>query len=102
MNGQPKFRWQATLSEATARSTAPLIGAVLTMQVDPLESGERTVVLSNWRERMAEGEPTLKVVLRWHRSQQRRCQVEVHSSAEGPFADPWSLQLAQRLKQILA
>ena len=54
MNGQPKFRWQATLSEATARSTAPLIGAVLTMQVDPLESGEHTVVLSNWRERMAE------------------------------------------------
>ena len=52
--------------------------------------------------RMAEGEPTLKVVLRWHRPQQRRCQVEVHSSAEGPFADPWSLHLAQRLKQILA
>jgi len=60
------------------------------------------VLLSNWRESMAEGEPTLKVVLRWHRPQQRRCQVEVHSSAEGPFADPWSLHLAQRLKQILA
>lgn len=102
MTCQQKFRWQAKISEATARSTAHLIGAVLTMQVDPLESEEQVLVLSNWRERMADGEPLLKVVLRWHRPQQTSCQVEVHSSAEGPFADPWSLRLAQRLKQILA
>jgi len=102
MRCQPKLRWQARLSEETARSTGPLIGAVLTMQVDPIESGERVLVLSNWRERMAEGEPLLKVVMRWHRPQQTSCQVEVHSSLEGPFVDPWALQLAGRLKQILA
>jgi hypothetical protein len=46
-------------------------------------------------------EPSIQVVLHWQRFSKQRCQVEILSSSEGPFLDPWSFAIANRLKQIL-
>jgi hypothetical protein len=46
-------------------------------------------------------EPAIQVVFHWQRFNQKRCQVEILSSSEGPFLDPWSLTIAHRLRQIL-
>jgi hypothetical protein len=108
-----KLRWRARLSESTARETAHLIAMVLNMHLDPAASRARRMTFSNavvegnavmhpnqaWQ--AAEAEPAIQVVLHWRRFNQQRCHVEILSNREGPLKDPWSLAIANRLRQVL-
>ena len=120
-----KLRWKARLSESTARETAHLIAMVLNMHLDPAASHTRRMVFRNavllnkavMQNKGAiennalmptnqdgegpEAEPAIQVVLHWRRFNQQRCHVEILSSHEGSIQDPWSLAIANRLRQIL-
>lgn len=108
-----KLRWKAKLPETTARETGHLIAMVLNMQLDQQASRAKRMVFSNavrfnnalirpTQDRQgADAEPAIQVVLHWRRFNQQRCQVEVLSSSEGSYRDPWSLAIANRLRQIL-
>jgi hypothetical protein len=106
-------RWQAKLPESTARETAHLIAMVLNMDLDQAASRTRRLVFRNavlsnialmptsQGRQGADGEPAIQVVLHWRRFNQQRCHVELLSSNEGSVQDPWSLAIANRLRQIL-
>jgi len=120
-----KLRWKAKLPESTARETAHLIAMVLNMHLDPAASHTRRMVfrnavllnktvvqnkgaiennalmLTNPENQGPEAEPAIQVVLHWRRFNQQRCHVEILSSHEGSIQDPWSLAIANRLRQIL-
>ena len=114
-----RLRWQAKLPESTARETAHLIAMVLNMHLDPAASRTRRMVFRNsivlnntvmqnnalMRTKPdgqgADGEPAIQVVLHWRRFNQQRCHVEILNSDEGSSQDPWSLAIANRLRQIL-
>ena len=120
-----KLRWRASLSESTARETAHLIAMVLNMHLDPAASHTRRMVFrnavllnktvgrnkgaiennalmpTNPEHRGPEAEPAIQVVLHWRRFNQQRCHVEILSSHEGSIQDPWTLAIANRLRQIL-
>jgi hypothetical protein len=120
-----KLRWKARLSESTARETAHLIAMVLNMHLDPAASHTRRMVFrnavllnktvmqnkgaiesnalmpTNPEDQGPEAEPAIQVVLHWRRFNQQRCHVEILSSHEGSIQDPWSLAIANRLRQIL-
>ena len=108
-----KLRWKAKLPESTARETAHLIAMVLNMHLDPAASHTRRMVFRNAvllnktvmpTKQDGEGpeaEPAIQVVLHWRRFNQQRCHVEILSSQEGSIQDPWSLAIANRLRQIL-
>ena len=108
-----RLRWQAKLPESTARETAHLIAMVLNMHLDPAASRTRRMVFRNSvllnntvihtkpDGQGADGEPAIQVVLHWRRFNQQRCHVEIFSSNEGSSQDPWSLAIANRLRQIL-
>jgi len=105
-----RLRWQAKLPESTARETAHLIAMVLNMHLDPAASRTRRLVFrnavtalmpTNQGRQGADGEPAIQVVLHWRRFNQQRCHVEILSSSEGSVQDPWSLAIANRLRQIL-
>jgi hypothetical protein len=120
-----KLRWRARLSESTARETSHLIAMVLNMHLDPAASHTRRMVFrnavllnktvvqnkgaiennalmpTNPEHQGPEAEPAIQVVLHWRRFNQQRCHVEILSSHEGSIQDPWSLAIANRLRQIL-
>ena len=120
-----KLRWRARLSESTARETAHLIAMVLNMHLDHTASHTRRMVfrnavllnktvvqnkgaiennalmLTNPENQGPEAEPAIQVVLHWRRFNQQRCHVEILSSHEGSIQDPWTLAIANRLRQIL-
>lgn len=120
-----KLRWKAQLPESTARETAHLIAMVLNMHLDPAASHTRRMVFrnavllnktvvqnkgaiennalmpTNQDGEGPEAEPAIQVVLHWRRFNQQRCHVEILSSHEGSIQDPWSLAIANRLRQIL-
>ena len=108
-----RLRWQAKLPESTARETAHLIAMVLNMHLDHPASRTRRMVFrnavlsnialmpNNQGREGADGEPAIQVVLHWRRFNQQRCHVEILSSNEGSVQDPWSLAIANRLRQIL-
>lgn len=108
-----RLRWQAKLPESTARETAHLIAMVLNMHLDHAASRSRRMVFrkpvlsniaplpTNQGRQGPEGEPAIQVVLHWRRFNQQRCHVELLSSNEGSIQDPWSLAIANRLRQIL-
>ena len=120
-----KLRWKAKLPESTARETAHLIAMVLNMHLDPAASHTRRMVFrnavllnktvgrnngaiennalmpTNPENQGPEAEPAIQVVLHWRRFNQQRCHVEILSSHEGSIQDPWSLAIANRLRQIL-
>ena len=119
MRMHSKLRWKAKLPESTARETGHLIAMVLNMHLDQQASRTRRLVFSNavlfknsvmfnnvlmrtnQGRQGAEAEPAIQVVLHWRRFNQQRCQVEILSSTEGSVQDPWSLAIANRLRQIL-
>jgi hypothetical protein len=100
-------RWKAKLPESTARETAHLIAMVLNMHLDHTASRTRRMVFrnavlpTNKDQRDVDAEPAIQVVLHWRRFNQQRCHVEILSSREGSLQDPWSLAIANRLRQIL-
>ena len=120
-----KLRWKAKLPESTARETAHLIAMVLNMHLDPAASHTRRMVFrnavllnqtvgrnkgaiennalmpTNPENQSPEAEPAIQVVLHWRRFNQQRCHVEILSSHKGSIQDPWSLAIANRLRQIL-
>ena len=120
-----KLRWKAKLPESTARETAHLIAMVLNMHLDPAASHTRRMVFrnavllnktvgrnngaiennalmpTNPEHQSPEAEPAIQVVLHWRRFNQQRCHVEILSSHKGSIQDPWSLAIANRLRQIL-
>ena len=120
-----KLRWRARLSESTARETAHLIAMVLNMHLDHTASYTRRMVFRNavllnktvvqnkgaiennaLMPTNPDGEgpeagPAIQVVLHWRRFNQQRCHVEILSSHEGSIQDPWTLAIANRLRQIL-
>ena len=114
-----KLRWKAKLPESTARETAHLIAMVLNMHLDPAASHTRRMVFrnavllnktvvqnnalihTNPDNEGPEAEPAIQVVLHWRRFNQQRCHVEILSSHEGSIQDPWSMAIANRLRQIL-
>lgn len=119
LGGKAKLRWRARLSESTARETAHLIAMVLNMHLDHTASHTRRMVFRNsillnntvmqnnaLMPTMQDGQGpeaghAIKVVLHWRRFNQRRCHVEILSSHEGSIQDPWTLAIANRLRQIL-
>ena len=120
-----KLRWRARLSESTARETAHLIAMVLNMHLDHTASHTRRMVFrnavllnktvvqnkgaiennalmpTNPENQGPEAGPAIQVVLHWRRFNQQRCHVEILSSHEGSIQDPWTLAIANRLRQIL-
>ena len=114
-----RLRWQAKLPESTARETAHLIAMVLNMHLDQAASRTRRMVFRNavlsnnavqsnsalmptsQGRQGADGEPAIQVVLHWRRFNQQRCHVEILRSNEGSIEDPWSLAIANRLRQIM-
>jgi len=114
-----RLRWQAKLPESTARETAHLIAMVLNMHLDHTASHTRRMVFRNSILRnntvmqnnalmptMQDGQgpeagSAIQVVLHWRRFNQQRCHVEILSSHEGSIQDPWTLAIANRLRQIL-
>ena len=120
-----KLCWRARLSESTARETAHLIAMVLNMHLDRTASHTRRMVFRNavllnktvvqnkgaiennaLMPTNPDGEgpeagPAIQVVLHWRRFNQQRCHVEILSSHEGSIQDPWTLAIANRLRQIL-
>jgi hypothetical protein len=102
-----KLRWKAKLPESTARETAHLIAMVLNMHLDHAASRTRRMVFrnavlhANPGNQDSNAEPAIQVVLHWRRFNQQRCHVEILSSHEGSIQDPWSLAIANRLRQIL-
>jgi hypothetical protein len=80
---------------------------VLNMHLDHTASHTRRMVFrnavlpTNKNQRDADAEPVIQVVLHWRRFNQQRCHVEILSSREGSLQDPWSLAIANRLRQIL-
>ncbi len=130
--GKARLRWkarlrlQAKLSESTAWETAHLIAMVLNMHLDHAASRARRMVFhnsillnetvmqtmgampsnalmpTNQGRQGADGEPAIQVVLHWRRFNQQRCHGEILSSNKGSVQDPWSLAIANRLRQILS
>lgn len=100
-NSQPKLHWQTEFSEPIGSQTVHLIGAVLMMQLITAESSRGHLLLGNWRLRMAQNEPQIKVVLHWQEIDIPSCQVEIWSNSEGHSVDPWTFKVAQLLRQIL-
>ena len=114
-----KLRWRARLSESTARETGHLIAMVLNMHLDHTASHTRRMVFRNSivlndtvmqnnalmpTKQDGEGQeagPAIQVVLHWRRFNQQRCHVEIRSNREGSIQDPWTLAIANRLRQIL-
>jgi hypothetical protein len=120
-----KLRWRARLSESTAQETAHLIAMVLNMHLDHSASHTRRMVFRNavllnktvvqnkgaiennaLMPTNPDGEgpeagPAIQVVLHWRRFNRQRCHVEILSSHEGSIQDPWTLAIANRLRQIL-
>ncbi len=114
-----KLRWRARLSESTALETAHLIAMVLNMHLDQTASHTRRMVFRNsillnntvmqnnaLMPTMQDGQgpeagSAIQVVLHWRRFNQQRCHVEILSNREGSIQDPWTLAIANRLRQIL-